>query len=63
MDHLGRARELRERSSKCDAAANEATSAKFKSCYHLLAQNYQIQAGLEEEFAASEQRLRLSPSK
>ena len=63
MDHLGRARELRERSSKCDAAANEATSTKFKSCYRLLAKNYLIQADLEEEFAASEQRLRVSAFK
>jgi hypothetical protein len=59
VDHLGRAEELRERAAKCKSAAGKTTSSDFKTCYDLLANNYLIQARLEEDFAASAERIAL----
>jgi hypothetical protein len=57
VDHLIRAEELRQRAAKCTAAAGETTSSGFKACYDLLAANYLSQARLEEEYAASTERI------
>jgi hypothetical protein len=57
VDHLGRAEELRQRAAKCKTAAGKTTSSEFKNCYDLLAVNYLIQARLEEDFAASAERI------
>jgi hypothetical protein len=57
VDHLVRAEELRQRAEKCKNAAGQTTSSGFKTCYDLLAANYLIQARLEEDYAASVERV------
>jgi hypothetical protein len=57
VDHLVRADELRQRAEKCKSAAGQTTSSGFKACYDLLAANYLIQARLEEDYAASVERV------
>jgi hypothetical protein len=50
LDHLARARELRNRAAKCQLSAKTSASAKFGNCYRLLAEHYVILAKLEEDF-------------
>jgi hypothetical protein len=52
LDHLARARELRQRAAKCQQSAKSSLSAKFGECYRLLAKNYVILAELEEDYVA-----------
>jgi hypothetical protein len=59
VNHLVRAEELRQRAEKCKSAAGQTTSSGFKTCYDLLAANYLIQARLEEDYAASIERISL----
>ena len=54
LDHLARAREMRQRAAKCQLSAKNSLSAKFGDCYRLLAKNYLILAELEEDYVARE---------
>jgi hypothetical protein len=50
LDHLGRAKDLRQRATSCIESSKLTTSSAFKDCYKLLAINYLLQARLEENF-------------
>jgi len=51
LEHLGRAKNLRQRAATCIDSSKRTTSSAFKDCYKLLAVNYLLQARLEENFA------------
>jgi hypothetical protein len=51
LDHLARAKVLRHRAAACEQSAQKTDSVGFGNCYRLLAQNYVILAGLEEDYA------------
>jgi hypothetical protein len=51
LDHLARAKVLRHRAAACEQSAQKTDSVEFGNCYRLLAQNYAILAGLEEDYA------------
>ena len=55
-DHLARAREFRSRATQCGLSAKDCLSPSFRSCYILLAKNYEGLAKLEEEFVERETR-------
>ena len=57
LDHLARAKELRQRAAKCEASAQATLSKKFGDCYRLLATNYSILAQLEEDFVGRQSAL------
>jgi hypothetical protein len=57
MDHLARAEDLRRRAAMCITSAKETTSHAFKDCFKLLAINYLIQAKLEEDFVAANEKI------
>jgi hypothetical protein len=52
LDHLTRARILRDRAAQCRVSAKATLSAKFGDCYRLLADHYVILAKLEEDFVS-----------
>ena len=51
LDHLARAKVLRRRAEACEHSAQQTDSVEFGNCYRLLAQNFAILAGLEEDYA------------
>jgi hypothetical protein len=58
MDHVARADELRRKAAAILTKADNAKNDSFKVCYELLAVNYEMQARLEENYAAGSERLR-----
>jgi hypothetical protein len=58
MDHVARADELRRKAAAILTKADNAKNDSFKTCYELLAVNYEMQARLEENYAAGSERLR-----
>jgi hypothetical protein len=57
MDHIARADALRRKAAAVLTRADHAKSHSFKICFELLAVNYELQARLEEDYAAGSQRL------
>ena len=51
LSHSARAYEMRVRAVKSRASAKKTTSVMFAECYRLAAENYEVLAKLEQDFA------------